>query len=81
MVVSLCSERGWLRELGDLEAGDRESVGGIEAMRRADIAFGVAILAIGYNFLPEKGPEGLCWAAAIVLLVIGCWIIFSALSR
>lgn len=50
-------------------------------MRRTDIAFGVAILAIGYNFLPVKGPEWLLWFAAIALLIIGAVIVFHALLR
>jgi len=50
------------------------------SMRKTDIAFGVAILAIGYNFLPDKGPEWLNWATAVALLIIGAGIIFRAIT-
>lgn len=50
-------------------------------MRRADIAFGVAILAIGYNFLPVQAPDWLNWVAAIALLVIGAAIVFRAIFQ
>lgn len=50
-------------------------------MRRTDIAFEVAILAIGYNFLPAKGPEWLLWFAAIALLIIGTVIVSHSLLR
>ena len=43
--------------------------------KRANIAFGIALLAIGYNFLPVKAPEPVAWITAIALLVIGCWIL------
>jgi len=50
-------------------------------MRRTDIAFGVAILAIGYNFLPIKAPNWLNWVAAIALLVIGAAIVCRAIFQ
>jgi hypothetical protein len=50
-------------------------------MRRADIAFGVALVAIGYNFLPIKAPDWLNWVAAIALLIIGAYIIFRAIFQ
>jgi hypothetical protein len=50
-------------------------------MRRQDIAFGVALVAIGYNFLPVKAPNWLSWVAAITLLGIGGCIIFRGISQ
>lgn len=50
-------------------------------MRRADIAFGVALLAIGYNFLPVEAPAWLNWVAAVALLIIGAAIIFRAIFQ
>ncbi len=50
-------------------------------MRKADIAFGVALLAIGYNFLPVKAPDWLNWITAIALLIIGAVIIFYPVSQ
>ncbi len=49
--------------------------------KRADIAFAVAILAIGYDFLPIEAPEPAKWAAAIILLGIGGWIVISAIHQ
>jgi len=49
--------------------------------KRADIAFGVAILAIGYNFLPIQASTSATWVASIVLLAIGSWIVISAISQ
>ena len=53
-------------------------LGGIDLMRE-NIAFGVAIVAIGYNVAPDKGSEEFRWFAAILLLVIGCIILAPAI--
>lgn len=50
-------------------------------MKKADIAFGVALVAIGYNFLPIKAPDLLNWVSAIALLIIGAYIIFRAIFQ
>lgn len=44
-------------------------------MRRSDIAFGVALLAIGYDFLPVPASIYLEWLAACVLLAVGGGIV------
>ena len=50
-------------------------------MRRTYIAFGIALLAIGYNFLPVRAPDWLSWVAAIALLIIGAVIILLGIFR
>jgi len=46
-----------------------------EGARRSDIAFGIAILAIGYNLLPYKGPVEALWAGGVVIMAMGAWIV------
>ena len=46
---------------------------------RDRIAFGMAILAIGYNVLPCECSESFRWVAAIALLVVGCVILVPAI--
>ncbi len=50
-------------------------------MRRTNIAFAVALLAIGYNFLPIEAPDWLGWIAALALLIIGAAIILLEIFR
>jgi hypothetical protein len=49
--------------------------------KRAAIAFGVSLVAIGYRFLPVQAPDWLNWVASIALLGIGATIIFTAMFR
>jgi hypothetical protein len=45
-----------------------------KAEMRARITFGLAVVTIGYNFLPIKPPDPVLWFAAIVCFVIAVMI-------
>ena len=50
--------------------------------KHANIAFGIAILAIGLNFLPiPELSEPTRWLASVLLLAVGAWIVISAIFR
>jgi hypothetical protein len=48
--------------------------------KRENIAFALALLAIGYNFLPVKASGTILWIASIMILVIGCQILISTVK-
>jgi len=50
-------------------------------MRISDIAFAVAIMAIGYELLPIQAPDWLSWVASITLIFVGLYIIVRAIRE
>jgi hypothetical protein len=43
--------------------------------KRSGIAFGIAVMAIGYNMLPIKPPLWLSEIAGLVVLLMGAWVV------
>jgi hypothetical protein len=48
---------------------------------RSQLAFGIAVMSIGYNLIPVKGPTWVMWICGIATMLLGIWVISSAKNK
>lgn len=50
-----------------------------DSNKRASIAFGIAVLSIGYNLLPIQQSITALWISGLIIMMLGCWVVINAI--
>jgi hypothetical protein len=49
--------------------------------KRSAIAFGIAVMGIGYSMLPVKPPAWLSELVGVLIMAMGAWLVTTNLNK